>query len=309
MVNFLNLTAEKSFAKFFDAYCAVGPAQDDGCAYGWCPNSDLAGPLIRIAAYLITSLVTVILYYEPDALVESFWSQLLTVYAFLITSIISISKSNLTRIHAVMATGLVGSPLSIYIFIYAIRSMWGGGDRMNGVFGRGQILNRTLVLLAFGIWLSLIIYILVPNTIHFSQRSCETEYNPLIFKGFFFLPLVILKFILADTDPESRALVRFIVFLVTLPIILTILGWMFAIFRKQREIWPVGQPFRPRVYTVWSTVVIHYPFIQFMSVVFIPTGYWVAMIEFGAIVSDDSQFLTNFGQASFCNFVSWNKKS
>ncbi|KIJ50526.1 hypothetical protein M422DRAFT_27192 [Sphaerobolus stellatus SS14] len=300
MINFLNLTAEKAFAKYFVAYCALGAPQDDGCPYGWCPNSDIASPLVRIATYVITSFVTIVVYYEPEAVAESFFSQLLTMYSFLITSFISISKSELTRIHAVMATGLVGSPLSIYLFIYAIRSIWGGGDRMHIVLGKGRILVRGLVLAAAGIWIALIIYILVPNTEHFAQRSCEKTYSSLVFRGFWFLPLVIIRLLLTDPDSDAKAAGGFILFLFLLPVVVTVLAWIFAIVRRHKEIWPVGQPYRPRIYTVWSTVVTHYPAIRFMSVVLLPTGYWITIIEFGAIVSNDEQFQTTFGQVLAC---------
>ncbi|KIJ50522.1 hypothetical protein M422DRAFT_776992 [Sphaerobolus stellatus SS14] len=164
MINFLNLTTSKSLPKYFLAYCTLGAPQDDGCPYGWCPNSDIAASLTRIVNYVITSLVTVIVYYNPEGLAESFWSQLLTVYSILITSIISVAGSNLTRIHAVIATGLVASPLTIYIFIYAIRSIWGGGHRMHTVLGKGHIFARFLVILACGTWIALILYTLSPST-------------------------------------------------------------------------------------------------------------------------------------------------
>ncbi|KIJ50534.1 hypothetical protein M422DRAFT_44332 [Sphaerobolus stellatus SS14] len=300
MIDFLNLTkGPKAFDQYFLAYCTLGAPTDDGCPYNWCPNSDIAAPLIRIATYVITTLVTVIIYYEPEAVAESFWSQMLTVYSFLITSIVSISKSELTRIHAVIATGLVGSPLSIYIFVYALRSTWGGGQRIRAALGKGRLLARILVLISAVIWLALIIYILVPDTQSFAQRSCESAYDPLVFKGFFFLPLVIIKLLFSDAD--TRTFAGFLVFLIALPIGLTVVAWGVAIYRKRRDIWPAGEPWKLKWYTVWSTVVDNYPFVRFLSIVFLPTAYWIAIIELGAIVSGDEQFQTTFGQASSPN--------
>ncbi|KIJ50523.1 hypothetical protein M422DRAFT_44325 [Sphaerobolus stellatus SS14] len=254
MINFLNLTRGKSLDRYFTAYCALGAPTDDGCPYGWCPNSDIAvlAPLIRIASYVITSLTTIILYYNREAVTESFWTQLLTIYSFLITSIISMSKGELTRIHAVIATGLVGSPLSIYIFIYAIRSIWGGlGKRMEKVLGKGAITARILVILACGIWIFLIIFILVPdsNSKRFSQRACERDQFPLVFQGYFFLPLVIIKFFLDDKDTKSFGGV--LVFVVVLPIAMMVFAWIIAIIRRRREIWPAGEPYSLKWHTVW----------------------------------------------------------
>ena len=42
MLQFLNLTVD--FGAYFDAYC-LNPPQGDGCPYGYCPNSEIAGPL------------------------------------------------------------------------------------------------------------------------------------------------------------------------------------------------------------------------------------------------------------------------
>jgi len=39
MVNFLNLT---QFKNYFEAYCLQTPV-GDGCPYGYCPNTDIAG--------------------------------------------------------------------------------------------------------------------------------------------------------------------------------------------------------------------------------------------------------------------------
>ena len=180
---------------------------------------------------------------------ETFWSQLLTVYSLLITSVVSISKSELTRIHAVMATGLTGSPLSIYIFVYAIRSLWGGGDRMHIILGKGRILSRTLVLMSFALWAALIFYILKPGSEHFAQRSCEKEYSPLVFRGFFFLPIVLITLLFRDRD--TREVAGALIFLAGLPLACVAAAWLFAIIRRRKDIWPAGQPWRFRAYKVW----------------------------------------------------------
>ena len=48
MVNFLNLTGT-DYKRYLAAYC-LNPPTDDGCPFGFCPNPDIAGLLVRIAS-------------------------------------------------------------------------------------------------------------------------------------------------------------------------------------------------------------------------------------------------------------------
>ena len=48
MVGFLNLTGP-DINRYIAAYC-LNPPGDDSCLYGFCPNPDIAGPLVRIAS-------------------------------------------------------------------------------------------------------------------------------------------------------------------------------------------------------------------------------------------------------------------
>lgn len=50
MVKFLNLTGP-NFKPYMDAYCLHPPADDD-CPFGYCPNPDIAGLLVRLASEL-----------------------------------------------------------------------------------------------------------------------------------------------------------------------------------------------------------------------------------------------------------------
>lgn len=51
MVNFLNLTGP-DVKGYLSVYCQNPPA-DDVCPFGFCPNPDVAGPLVRIASEFI----------------------------------------------------------------------------------------------------------------------------------------------------------------------------------------------------------------------------------------------------------------
>lgn len=48
MVNFLNLTGP-DVKSYLTVYC-LNPPADDVCPFGFCPNPDIAGPLVRIAS-------------------------------------------------------------------------------------------------------------------------------------------------------------------------------------------------------------------------------------------------------------------
>ena len=50
MVDFLNLTGPGVWP-YVQAYC-LNPPGDDDCPFGFCPNPDIAGPLVRIASEL-----------------------------------------------------------------------------------------------------------------------------------------------------------------------------------------------------------------------------------------------------------------
>jgi len=51
MVDFLNLTGA-DFKKYVSVYCLNAPS-DDLCPFGFCPNPDIAGPLVRMASEFI----------------------------------------------------------------------------------------------------------------------------------------------------------------------------------------------------------------------------------------------------------------
>ena len=50
------------------------------------------------------------------------------------------------------------------------------------------------------------------------------------------------------------------------------------------------------------TVVSHYPFLQFLSVIVIPTIYWIGIVEVGVLGSQDVVWSLTFGQVSSTSF-------
>ena len=46
----------------------------------------------------------------------------------------------------------------------------------------------------------------------------------------------------------------------------------------------------------------HYPFLQFLSVIVIPTIYWIGIVEIGVLGSQDVVWSLTFGQVSSTPF-------
>jgi len=283
MVQFLNLTDH--FEDYFVAYC-LKPPQGDGCPYGYCPNLDVAGLFVRIAAYLTNFFVAILVFYKPEDLKDTFWSQLLSIYALLLTCAWTLIRQQLTRIHAILALATAGSPLTVCIFVYAIRSIWETDHRLSPAVGKGRLFPRSIVLIAMGFWIGLFIYVTLPSHLSsFQQESCEQGNN--VVKYFFALPLLLF----VDMPVWSQVLAAS-------PFLFTIIAWVVAIVLRRQEIWPQGKSYRPHFLDVWRVTENHYPFIQFVTVIAIPTAYWIAAIESGirTATSRDNTVIATFGQ-------------
>ncbi|KAF8502954.1 hypothetical protein BU17DRAFT_58662, partial [Hysterangium stoloniferum] len=286
IVAFLNPTSLNGST--LDA-CAVGPLDDVGCPYGFCPNTDIGGPLVRISAYITNFLVATIIFYSHDIPKGAIWSQILTAYSILITCAISVIKQQLTRIHAIIAVATASSPSIAYIVVYAIRSMWQNDHRLNSVFGKGHILRRVIVIGVLPIWIALAAYTLLRNHApHFTQLSCEDNFQKKMFKMFLFLPFVFF----ASFKEEEGTTASIIL---ALPVELTVLSWLIAIWLSRREIWK-GERYKFRFGKVWHHVTDNYPFILFLSVVVLPSLYWIFLIQIGADASNDNTWSIAFGQ-------------
>ncbi|KAK7691908.1 hypothetical protein QCA50_005313 [Cerrena zonata] len=284
MLMFLNLTSDENLYR--QAYC-VAPPSDDNCAFGYCPNPDIAGPLVRIATYVTNICLSILVFYSPKGAKEAYWSQILSIYSVLFTCSISIFQVELTRYHATLAVVLTGSPLSVYLFIYSIMSFWYRKHRMNGILGDGQMLPRILIIIAGGIWTAILSYVLSSAHVsHFAQESCSGQVP--LDKSLYLYPFVLLK-VLRQTP---------ILFLPIVGILLLILlSWIIGIILQRKAIWPHDEPWRPRFGRTWSVMGRNYPFIHFVSVVAVPTIYWLLIVELSCLMArSDNEFSLSFGQ-------------
>ncbi|KAJ7619502.1 hypothetical protein FB45DRAFT_930943 [Roridomyces roridus] len=277
MLSFLNLTTVDSY---LDAYCDRPPY--DSCAFGYCPNPDVASPAVRYSTYFTSVVSAILTLYSPEEVTSAFFAQLLNVYSLIVAAIIAIAGHTLTKMHGVFALTIAASPLSIYLIFYVIRESFGGQTRLKAVFGTGQYLHRALVLLMVPLWISVLVFTTLPAASwHFQQAAC----NKVIAEGhiirFFFLPFVSLVEI-----PEIGASI----------LGSFVLAWGFAIIRLRKIIWakkgrifPFGR--------LWRKVVERYPLIQFYTVIVLPFSFWMFNTEFGIRrLSPRESFEATYGQ-------------
>ncbi|TFK50511.1 hypothetical protein OE88DRAFT_263859 [Heliocybe sulcata] len=154
---------------FWTAYCNNPP--NDNCPYGYCPNTDVAGQLTRIAAY-ITSFATACVLAMVENRPDVVWAQLLTIYSILISTFISVLHGNqLGRVHAELALLIVGSPLTCYLWLQTIYSLiWFRRFKWDAT----SIARTILLISAFVIYTLFVVFTLVDKAGNsmFSQESC-----------------------------------------------------------------------------------------------------------------------------------------
>jgi len=247
--------------KPYTVYC-LNPPGDDGCPIGICPNPDIAGVLVRTAHYITVLCLTILIFHAPKRVKDAFYYQMSTVYALLITCIVSLSQGNITQPHATVATLIASSPVSVYFLVYSIRAFW-GEHRLEEVLGKKKYLNRGLVFIAVVIWV--VIFVFTRNVVgkRFPQASCGNISISGVFRlGFtcsgpyWFLcgPLVPVAIVVA-------------------------LSWLISIFLARKEIWPPGERYQPKFATVWKTIGRRYPLVFLVSIGLIPMVFWQWMVE------------------------------
>jgi len=277
MINFLNISNP---TRYLQAYCLNPP--DDSCSFGYCPNPDVASPAVRYSTYFTTLAMSIIILHSPEDVLEAFYSQVLNVYSLVIAAVIAIGRHNLTRLHSALALSLAGSPLSLYLLVYVIRSMLHKMNRLQGAFGRGKWLNRLLVLMMVPVWTAVLVFTAFPRHFyHFQQSACDTIVAEDRVVRFFFLPALVLF----EVYPG---------FGVTLLASLGLM-WALCIFLQRKEIWKKHNKTLP-LGRMWRTVVDSYPFVHFWTVVVIPHTFWMVNVEVGVLLSPHEQFQATYGQ-------------
>ena len=184
----------------------------------------------------------ILIFYSPNRVKAAFWSQSLITYSLLITCATSLFQGNLTRFHAIILVSLVCSPVNIYFTGYSIRAFW-SSHRLDTALGRKQYGRRAMVLLSVGIWIAILVYAYLPERYtKFAQDSCR---GSTIAESFFLGAPFVFAYIL-PVEGRAGVLVAFLM----IPI-LVIVTWVIIIVRRRKEIWPPGEPYRPRFGKVW----------------------------------------------------------
>ena len=164
-------------------------------------------------------------------------------YSLLITCAVAIFRTSLTRFHAAIATVTAGSPLNFYLFIYSIASFFVKKHRLWGIIGQGHIFARCITIVAGMLWTALLIYVFVPaHLTHYSQLSCEIQHS-VHFGNLFITPLEVYQ--------AAYQTLPWFAFVITFPIVATVFGWIVAIFRHRKDIWPPKERWSPQLRRVW----------------------------------------------------------
>ena len=166
-------------------------------------------------------------------------------YSLLISCVISLIRGDLTRFHAIIVVFIVCSPVNVYFTGYSIRAFWSTTHRLDAVLGKTHYVRRALVFFSVASWIPILVDIYLPHSFTmFSQESCRGQsYAERWFLG---TPLI-LGFTLAADGPGG---VWVLLMFLAIPILVAI-AWIVAIGLKRREIWPPGQPHKPRFGKVW----------------------------------------------------------
>jgi len=192
----------------------------------------------------LTPSLAVLIFYSPRRVQEAFYSQILTVYSLLLTCLVALVRGELTRFHALVVLALVLSPITVYFVAYSIRSFWSDNHRLESLLGRTRYLRRFLVLLAGASWVAILIYAYLPsNGERFAQASCKGRS---VMDAFYLIVPFLYIWAFAHAGVAYPAV------LFTLPFLVMIAAWTVAILRRKKEIWPPGEPYRPRFIKVWS---------------------------------------------------------
>ncbi|KAJ7778430.1 hypothetical protein B0H16DRAFT_1879068 [Mycena metata] len=278
MIRFLNISSPNAY---LDVYCNNPPA--DSCAFGYCPNPDVASPAVRYSTYFTSVVSAILVLYSPEDVQSSFFAQLLNVYSLIVAAVISIADHNLTKLHSVIALTLAASPLSLYLLLYVFRSLLGRQTRLQTVFGPGMYLNRSLVLLMLPLWASVLTFTALPtSTWKFQQAACDTTVANNHIASLFFLPFILFFF----AFPEAGAVI----------IASIVFWWGVAIWRLRKTIWAKGDKKLP-LGRLWRQCVLGYPFLQFYTVIILPHAFWIFNVEVGLrIFSTRERFHATYGQ-------------
>ncbi|TDL17983.1 hypothetical protein BD410DRAFT_787957 [Rickenella mellea] len=251
MINFLNITDYNIYKKI---YC-LNPPQDS-CAFGFCPNPDIGSPAVRIATYIQTLCFAILVYYSPDGITGALYAQMLSSYSLMLSAITAAITKQLSVFHALIVLSYIGSPLALFLSIYAIRGIFGKANRMDVIFGPGKILNRTLVLGLLPLWFAGVGIVADSRSAGWFQQGACIKMNF-----------------------GSTSVLAFMNLYALWPAVLV--AWIISLCFRRLLISTKESRWFPIV-VKWNNIAEYYPFIHFTITVIIPMTWWIVVLELDA---------------------------
>ncbi|KAH8822757.1 hypothetical protein DL96DRAFT_1619102 [Flagelloscypha sp. PMI_526] len=292
------------FPNYLAAYCINPPNIPGECPFpGRCPNPDAAGILVRVAAYVTTLCLGILLLYSPPKARGSFWSLMLYVYSLLLTTLISISNRGITRFHSEITLQLAGSPLILWLCVHSIMGLIGRKHRLQDIFSRDwKNLPATFVILgAFILWIVILGWSESGDHLgRFLQPACDLrsgmgKAEPII-TIIPYSAIVILIWKTTDSGMHWRNFPT-AKLLELLPIPILLIVWISCAVRSRHQIKSYN-PERSFVRNMWVYMKHRYTFLHFLLVWMLPWVYYVLVIEDRLFYSgsNDNHADGSFGQ-------------
>ncbi|KAJ6501870.1 hypothetical protein C8R45DRAFT_603431 [Mycena sanguinolenta] len=304
---------DSTFPDYINAVC-IEPSKItlDQCYIGgfsWvrCPNTDVAGILVRVSTYLANLLLGIVLMYSPDDSASAVWAQLLTVYSLLVSGLIAIGNGSLSRFHSEMTIFLVMSPLSTSLFVYSILGLCGREHRLDNILSgrREHFLPRLLVITYVVLSIAILLFNSSATESHFSPNPCEFDSTAKavgrVFANLLFIPyaglIPVMVFAILAVDYDD-SFIGAVAFAAMLPFLLIVGGFVCGVIRQRHRLAKEfrAQNNRWKIWVTWDVLAQQYPFMHFCGVFFIPMIYWILANELGTLYTPDNLFSLSFGQ-------------
>jgi len=235
------------------------------------------------------------------------------VYSLLISGIIAIGGSNLSRFHSGMTIILVMSPLSSTLVVYSILGFCGRAHRLDSILSRRRehLLPRLLVIAFAVIAVSLIFFGAIANDSHFTASPCEPESafksSAGIISNLMFIPYAgVIEVLLiaasitsaAQGDRAIEGIFAAIILGVLTPVIILLGSVIYGAIKKRRVLAKAfkAQSNRWKIWVAWDTLDKEYPCLHFCGVFFVPMIYWILVNELNTFTTPDNLFVSSFGQ-------------
>ncbi|KAF7373205.1 hypothetical protein MSAN_00529100 [Mycena sanguinolenta] len=291
-----------------------------------CPNTDVSGILVRVSAYLANLLLWIVIMYDPKKASDGVWAQLLTVYSLLISAVVAIYTTGLTRFHASMALLLVLSPLSFALGVYAILGFLGRPHRLDSILSsRREHFVPRLAVIAF--WLFAIAAVLLMSLSSETHFTAPPPCDPVqtgdgvavVAYGMTFIPYVGAAFIILamyergeiESSTTVLGIVSISLFLVVTALVVAVIksqGSLTAQVRllnlntRSNRFWaywfvPFTETYQIHsIKTVSGDYLEHATRFYTFAVFLIPIIHWVTINEICLFGTADNIFSITFGQ-------------